>query len=158
MSINAKSNHDFAERKHTRKPACISDSKSINSTGIPAVSDFQTALNATESTFVVPILILNAEACHKATWLWVSSPEDLCWLLHLNICRQKEGILHPQGSSKLKIVACKGATTQKPKLCTHSWSQTTLYHHDSKQVSRIALSQKKCSPTKMKRNQILFIV
>lgn len=148
----------FAERKHTRMPACISDSKSINSTDIPAVSDFQTALNATESTFVVPILILNPEVRHKATWPRVSSPEDFFRLLHLNICWQKEGILHPQGSSKLKIVACKGAPTQKSKLCTHPRSQTTLHHHDSKQVSRIALSQKKRSPTKMKRTQILFIV
>lgn len=71
-------------------PACISDSKSINSTDIPPVSGFQTALNATESTFVVPILILNPELWHKATWPRFSSPEDFCWLLHLNICRQKK--------------------------------------------------------------------
>lgn len=59
--INAKSYHGFAERKHTRTPACISDSKSFNSTDIPAVSDFQAVFNATEGTSVVPILILNPE-------------------------------------------------------------------------------------------------
>lgn len=125
MLINAKSYHGFAERKHTRTPACISNSKSINSTDIPAVSDFQTTLNATESTFVVPILILNPEERHKATWPRVSSPEGFCRLPHLNICRQKEKILHPQGSSKPKILACEGARTQKSELCTHPWSQTT---------------------------------
>lgn len=139
-------------------PACISDSKSINSTDIPPVSGFQTALNATESTFVVPILMLNPELWHKATWPRFSSPEDFCWLLHLNICRQKKEILHPQGSSKLKIQARECATRQKSKLCTHPWSQSTLYHQGSKQASRIALSQKKWSPAKTKRNQILFIV
>lgn len=158
MLINAKPYHGFAERKHTRTPACILDSKSINSTDIPAVSHFQATLNATGSTFVVPILTLNPEARHKATRPRVSSPEDFCWLLRLNICRQKEAILHPQGSSKLKIQAWEGATTQKSKLCTHPRSQATLYHQDSKQASRIALSPKKWSPPKTKRNRILFIV
>lgn len=123
-----------------------------------SVSYFQITLNTTESTFVVPILIPNPEVWHKGAWPHVSSPDDFCWLLDLNICWQKEGILHPQGSSKLKIVACEGATMQKSKLCTHPWSQTTLYHHDSKQVSRTAHSQKKWSPAKMKQNQILLTV
>ena len=86
MCRNAKLNHNFAKRKHTRTLVYIPDSNSINSTYISAVADISATLKATASMFVAPTLIPKSWSAAQGylttrplTWrvLPASAPEHL---------------------------------------------------------------------------------